>query len=145
MEEMRGTIHEETLDPEVLLPLVARMPDDYVDDVNQRLVIYKRLSSARDGNEVAQIRDEVLDRYGAMPDEGENLLQVIGLKIRARKLGIAALRLEGGEFALQVAESSQIDPQRLVAILNQASSGMRVTPDHRIFSPAPAPAHTVPL
>ena len=144
MEEMRGTIHEETLDPEVLLPVVARMPDDYVSDVNQRLVIYKRLSSARDGNEVAQIRDEVLDRYGAMPSEGENLLQVIGLKIRARKLGIAALRLEGGEFALQVAESSQIDPKRLVAILNQASSGMRVTPDHRIFSPAPESAAGTP-
>ena len=139
IEEMRGTIHEEVLDPEVLLPVVARMPDDYISDVNQRLVVYKRLSSARDGNEIAQIRDELLDRYGVMPSEGENLLQVIGLKIRTRKLGIAALRLERGEFVLQVAESSQIDPQRLVQILNQASSGMRVTPDHRIFAPAPGP------
>jgi len=93
---------------------------------------------------VAQIRDEILDRYGAMPNEGENLLRVIGLKIRARKLGIAALRLERGEFALQVAESSQIDPQRLVAILHQASSDLRITPDHQIFGPAPSPEAGTP-
>ena len=137
IEELRGTIHEETLDPEIQLPVVARMPEEYVPDVNQRLVIYKRLSSARDASEIGRIRDELLDRYGAMPPEGENLLEVIRLKIRARKLGVAALQLHGGEFVLQVAESSQIDPQRLVQILTRAGSGMRVTPDHRIYGPAP--------
>jgi transcription-repair coupling factor (superfamily II helicase) len=144
IEDLRGTIHEEVLDPEIQLPVVARMPEDYVSDVNQRLVIYKRLSSARDGNEVARIRDEVLDRYGVMPAEGENLLQVIRLKVRARKLGISALRLHKGEFVLQVAEASQIDPQRLVQILTHAGSGMRVTPDHRIFGPAPGPEGGAP-
>ncbi|MDE0886617.1 MAG: transcription-repair coupling factor [Myxococcota bacterium] len=139
IEELRGTIHEETIDPEVQLPIVARMPEDYISDVNQRLVVYKRLSSARDGSEVARVREELLDRYGVMPAEGENLLQVIRLKIRARKLGIASFRIHRGEFVLQVAESSQIDPQRLVQILTRAGSGMRVTPDHRIYSPAPGP------
>ncbi len=139
IEDLRGTIHEEDLDPEIQLPVVARMPEEYVSDVNQRLVIYKRLASARDGNEIARIRDEVLDRYGVMPAEGENLIQIIRLKVRARKLGISALRLHRGEFVLQVAESSQIDPQRLVQILTHAGSGMRVTPDHQIFGPAPGP------
>jgi len=139
IEELRGTIHEESLDPEVQLPVVARMPEEYISDVNQRLVVYKRLSSARDGSEVGRIREELLDRYGAMPGEGENLLQVIRLKIRARKLGVASLRLHRGEFVLQVADSSQIDPQRLVQILTRAGSGMRVTPDHRIYGPAPGP------
>ena len=144
VEELRGTIHEEVLDPEIQLPVVARMPEDYVSDVNQRLVLYKRLSSARDGNEVARIRDEVLDRYGVIPAEGENLLQMIRLKIRARKIGIAGLRLVRGEFVLDVAESSQIDPQRLVQILTHAESGMRVTPDHQIFGPAPGPEGGAP-
>ena len=144
IEELRGTIAEEVLDPEIQLPVVARMPENYVSDVNQRLVLYKRLSNARDGNEVARIRDEILDRYGVMPAEGENLLQVIRLKLRARKLGIAELRLQQGEFMLQVAESSQIDPQRLVQILTHADSKMRVTPDHRIFAPAPGPEGGAP-
>jgi transcription-repair coupling factor (superfamily II helicase) len=144
IEELRGTLVEEVLDPEIQLPVVARMPESYVSDVNQRLVLYKRLSNARDGNEVARIRDEILDRYGVMPAEGENLLQVIRLKLRARKLGISELRLHKGEFMLQVAESSQIDPQRLVQILTHADSKMRVTPDHRIFGPAPGPEGGAP-
>ena len=79
-----------------------------------------------------------------MPAEGENLLQVIRLKLRARKLGISELRLLKGEFVLQVAESSQIDPHRLVQILTHADSKMRVTPDHRIFAPAPGPEGAEP-
>ncbi len=139
IEELRGRIHEEVIDPEILLPVVARMPKDYVPDVNQRLVLYKRLSSARDGHEIARIRDEVLDRYGAMPAEGENLLELIRLKMLARKIGIVSLKLQRGEFDLRVAEGNQIDPQRLVRLLTRANSRMRVTPDHRILAPAPGP------
>ncbi|MBW2272385.1 MAG: transcription-repair coupling factor, partial [Deltaproteobacteria bacterium] len=64
IEELRGEIHEVEIDPEIQLPVEARLPEDYVSDVSQRLVLYKRLSSARDEEEVARIRDEVLDRYG---------------------------------------------------------------------------------
>jgi transcription-repair coupling factor (superfamily II helicase) len=139
IEELRGQIHEELIDPEIRLPVVARLPDDYVPEVSQRLVLYKRLSSARDDTQVDQIRDEILDRYGAMPSEGENLLQVIRLKILARRIGVAAVGLARGELILTVAESSQIDPQRLVQLLTRAGSGLRVTPDHKIFAPAPGP------
>ncbi len=139
IEELRGRIHEEIIDPEIKLPLVARFPDEYVPEVSQRLVLYKRLSSARDENEVALIRDEILDRYGAMPAEGENLLGVIRLKLLARRLGIGAVSVARGEIVLEVAQGSQIDPVRLVQLLGQARSGIRVTPDHKVYAPAPGP------
>jgi transcription-repair coupling factor (superfamily II helicase) len=144
IEELRGKIHEELIDPEIRLPVVARMPNDYVPDVSQRLVLYKRLSSARDDTQVDQIRDEILDRFGVMPIEGENLLQVIRLKILARRIGVTAVGLTRGELVLTVAESSQIDPQRLVQLLTVAGVGLRVTPDHRIFAPAPGPEGGAP-
>ncbi len=137
IEELRGNVHEQLIDPEIRLPVAARLPDDYVPEVSQRLVLYKRLSSARDGDELALIRDELLDRYGALPGEAENLLQVIRLKILARRLGIVTVELMRGEIVLGVAESSQIEPQRLMEILSQ-TAGMRVTPDHKIYGPAPA-------
>ena len=140
IEELRGHIHEERIDPEIRLPVVARLPGDYVPEVSQRLVLYKRLSSARDDPELAQIRDELLDRYGALPTQAENLLQVIRLKTLARKLGVVQVGLAGGEFVLSVAESAPIDPQRLVRILTRPGSGLRVTPDHRIYGPAPEPS-----
>ena len=139
IEELRGNVPEAQTDPEIRLPVTARLPDDYVPEVSQRLVLYKKLSNARNPNEVDRIRDEILDRYGSMPPEGENLLQVIRLKIIARRIGIAAISLARGELILRVGEPTQIDPQRLVQMLTRAGSGLRVSPDQRIYAPAPGP------
>jgi transcription-repair coupling factor (superfamily II helicase) len=137
IEELRGKLHKVEIDPEIRLPVVARLPEAYVPDVSQRLVLYKRLASARDDTEVDLIRDEILDRYGAMPSDAENLLRVIRTKILARKLGILAVETRKGELVLSVAESATIDPQLLVGLLTAPDSHMRVTPDHKIYAPAP--------
>jgi transcription-repair coupling factor (superfamily II helicase) len=144
IEELRGTAHEEWIDPEIKLPVVGRLPESYVPDVSQRLVLYKRLSSARDENEVALIRDELLDRFGRMPAEAENLLEVIRLKILARRLGILRIETQRGELVLQVATQSRIDPDRLVQLLTQARAGIRVTPDQRLIAKAPGPEGGAP-
>jgi transcription-repair coupling factor (superfamily II helicase) len=138
MEELRGEFHGAEIDPEIRLPVEARLPESYVSDVSQRLVLYKRASSARDAEEVARVRDEVLDRYGPLPIQAENLFQVIDLKILARKLGIAAIDVVRGEIVLQVAEKSQIEPERLVHLLGLPALGLRVAPDHKIYAPAPS-------
>lgn len=137
MEELRGEFQNVEIDPEIRLPVEARLPESYVSDVSQRLVLYKRASSARDDEEVARIRDEVLDRYGSLPAQADNLFDVIRLKIKARKLGIAAIDIVRGELVLQVAERNLIDPARLVHLLSQPALGLRVAPDHRIYALAP--------
>ncbi|MEZ4290249.1 MAG: transcription-repair coupling factor [Myxococcota bacterium] len=139
IDELRGHAHEEWIDPEIKLPVVGRLPEDYVPEVSQRLVLYKRLSSARDENEVALIRDELLDRFGRMPLEAENLLEVIRIKIAARRLGIVRIETARGELVLQAASKSQIDPDRLVQLLSHARSGLRVTPDQKLVAKAPGP------
>ena len=139
IEELRGQVHEEWIDPEIKLPVVGRLPETYVPDVSQRLVLYKRLSSAHDENEVALIRDELLDRFGRLPAEAANLIEVILLKIAARRLGIVRIEMLRGEFVLQVAPKSQIDPERLVRLLSHARGGLRVTPEQRLIAKAPGP------
>ncbi|MCP4039633.1 MAG: transcription-repair coupling factor [bacterium] len=138
MEELRGEIRSVEIDPEIRLPIEARLPESYVADVSQRLVLYKRASSARDDDEVARIRDEVLDRYGSLPPEAEHLFEVIRIKIMARKLGVAAVDVARGEIVLQVAEKTHIEPERLVHLLGQPALGLRVAPDHKIYAQAPA-------
>jgi transcription-repair coupling factor (superfamily II helicase) len=137
IDELRGKPHETEVDPEIRLPIAARLPEAYVSTVSQRLVLYKRLASCRDDAEVARIRDELLDRYGSIPAEAENLFEVIRLKIRARRLGIAAVEVSRGEIVLTAAEQSKVDPKRLLNLLQQAGSGMRVAPDHKIYARAP--------
>jgi transcription-repair coupling factor (superfamily II helicase) len=105
--------------------------------VNQRLVLYKRLASCREDAEVDRIRDELLDRFGALPAEAENLLDVIRLKIRARRIGVAAIDAVRGELVLTAAANTRVDPRRLMNLLTQANGRMRVTPGHKIYAPAP--------
>jgi transcription-repair coupling factor (superfamily II helicase) len=140
IDEMRGVARDEEVDPEIRLPVPARLPEVYVDSVSQRLVLYKRLSACRDDSEVDRIRDEILDRYGALPLEAESLLQVIRLKIQARRLGVACIDLANGEFVLTAAPQTKVDPERLLRLMTQAGSGMRVTPGHQILAPAPGAA-----
>jgi transcription-repair coupling factor (superfamily II helicase) len=136
--ELRGQVQHAEVDPEIRLPVPARLPEEYVATVSQRLVLYKRLASCRDDAEVDRIRDELLDRFGPLPDLAQNLLHVIRLKIAARELGVASIDLQDGEFVLTASENTKVDPARLLRLMTQAKGGLRVTPGHRIHAPAPA-------
>jgi transcription-repair coupling factor (superfamily II helicase) len=137
IEELCGNPRTVLVDPEIRLPVSARLPEDYVPDVSQRLVLYKRLASAPDEADVDRIRDELLDRFGALPEEATHLLAVIRLKIAARRLGVAAVDLAGEQIVLTAAENTRIDPRRLVNLLTHPSAGIRVAPNHRIYAALP--------
>jgi transcription-repair coupling factor (superfamily II helicase) len=137
IDELRGKVREAEIDPEIRLPVPARLPESYVTDVSQRLILYKRLASCRDDDEVARIRDELLDRFGPLPAEALNLLDVIRVKIRARRLGVVAIDAGRGEVVLTAGDRSGVDPRRLVNLLTQAGGGLRVTPGHKIHARAP--------
>jgi transcription-repair coupling factor (superfamily II helicase) len=137
IEELRGQARTPLVDPEIRLPVAAKLPEDYVSDVSQRLVLYKRLASAPEDADVDRIRDELLDRFGPCPEEATNLLAVIRLKIAARRLGVAAVDVAGGELVLTAAESTRIDPRRLVNLLTHPTAGIRVAPNHKIYARLP--------
>jgi transcription-repair coupling factor (superfamily II helicase) len=136
IDELRGNPHSVEIDPEIRLPVPARLPEAFVPVVSQRLVLYKRLASCREDAEVDRVRDEILDRFGPLPDEARNLFEVIRLKILARRLGVVAVDLANGELVLTAAQTSNVDPERLMRLLTQAGGGLRVTPGHKIYAPA---------
>ena len=67
---------------------------------------------------------------------------MIRLKIAARNLGVAAVDLANGEFVLTAADQTKVDPERLLRLMTQSTTagGLRVTPGHKIFAPAPGGA-----
>ena len=132
LEELRGGVRPLPIDPEIKLPVPARLPEGYVPDVSQRLVLYKRLASAPDPAAAEALRDELLDRFGPLPAEAENLLDVIRLKIAARDLGVVTVEIERGELVLTSAPTSRVDPARLVALVTGPKGEVRVRPDQRV-------------
>jgi transcription-repair coupling factor (superfamily II helicase) len=135
IESLRGREPTPTVDPEIRLPIPARLPEEYVADVRQRLVLYKRLAGAPDTESVERLRDELLDRFGPLPPEAENLIGVIRLKVAARALGIASIGLEDGQLVLGAAPASRVDPARLVALLRERGE-IQVLPDQRVRTAA---------
>jgi len=95
------------------------------------------VASSRDETDLGLVRDEILDRYGTMPQEVQNLVDVIRLKLMARSLGVMAVSVSRGELVLTVSEATKIDPERLVQLLTHAGTNVRVTPDHKIYAPGP--------
>jgi transcription-repair coupling factor (superfamily II helicase) len=130
--ELRGQSAEPEIEPEIRLPLTALLPESYVEEVSQRLVFYKQLSSARSESELREILDDLLDRYGPLPVEARNLGDVIRLKIRCRELGIESIETAGSHLVLRVSSRSRLDPKRLLALLAQPEVALRVGSDKRL-------------
>jgi transcription-repair coupling factor (superfamily II helicase) len=133
IERLRGQEVDEPVEPEIRLPLPALLPESYVPDPSQRLVLYKQLSSTRDDAELDAARADLLDRFGALPPEAENLVGVVRLRLRCRRLGVDSVEVARGELALRLGERTRIDPRRLAWLLERPGAQVRVAPEHRVF------------
>jgi transcription-repair coupling factor (superfamily II helicase) len=84
-------------EPEVKieLPVDAHLPHEYVPSERLRLEMYKRLAEVRTLEQVDEVRAELIDRYGPVPDAVDNLLAVARLRVRARDAGLSDVNLQG--------------------------------------------------
>ncbi len=144
--KQRAAMNEEEgepdIDPEIKLRVSGFLPDDYIPDPSQRYHMYRRISSAgsRDSALLAELRDELEDRYGRLPREAEILLRIISLKPTLRRLGISKLEQGPAKLVFTFIDNAPVDPQALVALIGAGGrSGhgqpVRLTPDHRLIVP----------
>ena len=80
--------------PEIDLQAPALIPEDYLPDVHNRLILYKRIASAQSDEELKELQVEMIDRFGLLPEQVKNLLEVTRLKLRATPIGIR--KIEAG-------------------------------------------------
>jgi transcription-repair coupling factor (superfamily II helicase) len=80
------------------LPVPANLPDDYVSDGEQKVVLYKKIASVQSFQALEEVRAELVDRFGKLPEEAENLLAIVDLKLRARDLTIPSIRVKEGRL-----------------------------------------------
>ena len=94
--------------PNISLHVSTHIPHEFVPDVHQRLTLYKRIAERINPEELAEMRSELLDRFGPLPESVDNLLRLVGIKRRCRRLKI--LKLEAGPKGAAL----QFHPQPLV-------------------------------
>jgi len=130
--ELKGDRRIEAIEPEINLPLAAFIPEDFIDDIDQRLSAYRRLSRITEIEEVVQIKAEFIDRYGNLPEEVSNLLLRIVFKILASKAGIKKLDIVRKQLVLHISEQHQANPQGLIDLILSEKSRFKLTPDHTL-------------
>ncbi len=111
---------------EVELRMPSLLPDDFIPDVNTRLSFYKRIASAKSEGELEEIKVELIDRFGILPDAARNLLDIARLRQQAQKLGIR--KLEGNEKGgvIEFAEKNHVDPMWLIGLLQKQPQHFRL-------------------
>ena len=102
---------------EVDLGVPALLPEDYIPDVNVRLTLYKRLSTAADAEALRELKVEMIDRFGLLPPAAETLCGLAELRMRADGLGI--LRLTGAAELARVdfAPEPKVDPMAIIRLI----------------------------
>lgn len=104
-------------DVELRMPIL--LPDDYIPDVNMRLSFYKRIASAKEESELTELKVELIDRFGTLPNPGRHLLQSAAIRLSAQKLGIKRIEAhEKGGF-IEFSEKHKVDPTYLIGLLQK--------------------------
>jgi len=114
---------EEEVRPEIHLGLPAFIGDDYMPDVNRRLVMYKRISMASTEEDISALRDELLDCYGYIPVQVENLLEVIRIRNLAKPLAVKRVDYDDKTLSLSFMRSSSLNPEKIFNFIRKKARG----------------------
>ncbi|MFD3420215.1 transcription-repair coupling factor [Streptomyces decoyicus] len=114
---LEGGVEEEPpLEVKIELPVDAHVPHDYAPGERLRLQAYRAIASASSEEDIAAVREELVDRYGKLPEPVENLLLVAGLRMLARSCGVSDITLQGSNVRfgpVELRESQELRLKRL--------------------------------
>lgn len=104
---------------EVNLHASALLPSDYCPDVHARLGLYKKLSHARHEDDLIHIQEELIDRYGKLPEAAQTLLATHRLRLAAEPLGIIKIDASDTQALIQFSAKPNIDPLRIIELVQK--------------------------
>lgn len=111
---------------EVELRMPSMLPEDFIPDVNTRLSFYKRIASAKKPGELDEIKVELIDRFGLLPDAARNLLDIARLRQQAQKMGIRKIEAHDKGGVIEFAEKNHVDPVWLIGLLQKSPQHFRL-------------------
>jgi transcription-repair coupling factor (superfamily II helicase) len=123
--ELGGETPTATVEPVISVAVEGFVPEDYVPEVNQRLAFYKRLAGATGDADIDELRAELVDRYGALPEPAVRLLDIVRIRVAARTLGIEKVEAGEGRALITFAPSTSVEPGRLVALVQRSRGRLK--------------------
>jgi transcription-repair coupling factor (superfamily II helicase) len=102
---------------EINLHAPALLPEEFCPDIHERLVIYKRLANCTSEIDLLQIQEELIDRFGLLPQAAKTLLMSHHLRLIAKPIGVLKLDASEEAITIQFAQKNKIDPMRIIQLI----------------------------
>jgi transcription-repair coupling factor (superfamily II helicase) len=104
---------------EINLHMPALLPNDYAPDVHERLTLYKRLANCNVIDEIADLQEELIDRFGELPPQAQSLLDSHRLRLLCKPLGIVKLDAAAEQIVVQFEANPPIEPIRIINLIQK--------------------------
>jgi len=114
---------------EINLHAPALLPDTYCGDVHERLVIYKRLANCESAGALEQLKEELIDRFGTLPDATANLFDSHELRILGKPLDLIKIDASAVSITIQFGPDTPIHPHRVIQLVQQKRHFKLAGPD----------------
>ena len=140
IEKMRNKINDSQVEdvadfefnPQIKLSVSLCIPESYIEDLSLRMSFYKKIARISNFDEQNQLEDELLDRFGIIPDETRNLIQVSILKNTCKKLKISKLQAVAEGIFLSFKNNKFSKTDELLNLVLNSQNQVKFLPDHRI-------------
>jgi transcription-repair coupling factor (superfamily II helicase) len=134
IQRLKGEERVESVEPEIKLRVPAFIPEEYVRDANQRLVLYKKLTQIANEEEVADILTELIDRFGKPPLAVEYLLELMKLRLVFKKVLVKEAEFDGKRLIFSFHEKTPVSPDLIIGLIRNQPKKYQFTPDFRLIA-----------
>lgn len=126
VQKLKGEAAAPEVEPQVDLAINAYLPEKYVPSARDKMQLYKAIAACRSEEDVADVADDIIDRYGDPPHQVVALLEVARLRTLAREVGIAGLTQKGQQVIITLSPDMYLTPDEVIALIR--TSQRRLAP-----------------
>lgn len=119
--------------PQITTGIPIMIPESYVRDLGVRLGLYKRIGEITDNEGIADMREELTDRFGKLPEEVDNLLKTVEIKLLCREVNIEKVDAGAKGILIAFRNNTFAKPEKLLALIQMSFGAIKVRPDQKLF------------
>ena len=127
--EMQGAPVKQEKEVQIDINLSSYIPDSYIEDAAQKIEIYQDIALCRNNKDIEDVIDEIIDRYGTMPQEVENLIEVARVKILVKNANVIKLTQKQGSVVLNLDKDNiRLDSTIINDLVKKYGTRLRFSP-----------------
>jgi len=127
--ELKGEKTAPKIEPELDLKVSAAIPEEYIADPDLRLSIYRKIASAQNLKSLENMRIELKDRFGQMPEKAERLIEIMEMKVTAARFSIIKIQNVAGKIRVIFAPETPVSTETIFSLHDTRKTRLKFLPE----------------